>query len=202
MTNYWIEVFPNGNICSCGSFPAGMYPEPKWGGSVVQVDSPCDPKTSLFLEGAIVPLPSKPSPEYLFDYESKQWFDPETLDTLMALRMGEVDAERMRRYVEPIQYLGRSLDADLTAQKNISDKLSEIKARENLGLVMPPELMLWRDADNLTEVFASMEAMKEWLQGLVVAIAQRGTEDYVWAWQTKSAIQTAQTKDEVRAIAW
>lgn len=159
-------------------------------------------ETDYILDGNVTPKGVRPSADHKFDYTLKQWVDPRTLDDLKELQLVKVDTERAVRNVAPIEYAGRSLDADLIAQKNIGDKLSEIKAREDMGHAMPPELMLWRDADNLNETFADMQAMKNWLHGLVVAIAQRGTEAYVWAWQVKTAINAATTKEELDAISW
>lgn len=159
-------------------------------------------ETDYILDGNVTPKGVRPSADHKFDYTLRQWVDPRTLDDLKELQLVKVDTERAVRNVAPIEYAGRSLDADLLAQKNISDKLSEIKAREDMGQTMPPELMLWRDADNQNETFADMRAMKSWLQGLVVAIAQRGTEAYIWAWQTKAAIAAATTRAELDAISW
>lgn len=148
------------------------------------------------------PIGTAPEDGARFHVESGEWRDMRTLEGTRVKKATLVNTERARRSVVPIEYSGRRLDADQRAQKNISDKLSEIKAREDMGQEMPPELMLWRDADNIDQTFENMGQMKAWLQGLVVAIAQRGTEAYVWAWQMKAAIASASTKEELDAIAW
>lgn len=150
--------------------------------------------------GQWVKRPDQPSLVHVFDWAAKTWVDPRTLDQLKAEKRVSIDAERARRSVAPIVYSERNVDADARAQKNISDKLAEIKAREDMGVVMPAELLLWRDADNLTVTFDTMAQMKVWLQGLVVAIAQRGTEAYVWAWQMKALVDAAASAQDLPAF--
>lgn len=133
---------------------------------------------------------------------SEQWVDARDLKELIAMKLREVEDERDRRISSPIEYLGRLVDADARAQGNITDKINEIQAREQLGTPMPDQTMVWRDATNVNVTFASQSAMKLWLQGLVIAITQRGTEAYAWSWAMKERLTSASTPAEVGAIAW
>ena len=134
--------------------------------------------------------------------ESEQWVDARDLEELIAMKLREVEDERDRRISSPIEYLGHLVDADARAQANITNKISEITAREAIGSVMPAEMLVWRDAENKTITFESQEQMRDWLQGLVIAITQRGTESYAWSWQVKDQLRALESKDAIEAFSW
>lgn len=134
--------------------------------------------------------------------ESEQWVDARDLKELIAMKLREVEDERDKRISAPIEYLGRTVDADARAQGNITDKINEINAREQIGSLMSVATMIWRDAENTNVTFESQDAMKAWLQGLVIAITQRGTEAYAWSWEVKNQLRSLDSKEEVEAFSW
>ena len=134
--------------------------------------------------------------------ESEQWVDARDLKELIAMKLREVEDERDKRISAPIEYLGRTVDADARAQGNITDKINEINAREQIGSPVPVATMIWRDAENTNVTFESQDAMKAWLQGLVIAITQRGTEAYAWSWEVKNQLRSLDSKEEVEAFSW
>lgn len=151
-------------------------------------------------QGRIHHKGDRPSNVHIFNYTTKQWGDPRTIDDLKALHLVQVNDARIAYSTAPIEYAGRLVDADLTAQTNINNKLLELAACKALGVDMNPDLMLWRDADNMNVTFSTMDDMERWLQGLVAKIAERGTQCYVWSWNIKAAIEAATTVDEFPAI--
>lgn len=148
------------------------------------------------------PLPEQPSSDHVWSWEAKEWTDPRTIDRLRVLKGAEINAAREQKINAPIQYAGRLVDADTRAQANITNKINEITAREAAGDPMHPAMMIWRDADNLNVTFSDQAAMKAWLQGLVIAITQRGTEAYAWSWAVKAQVQAATSRAELDAIVW
>lgn len=134
--------------------------------------------------------------------ESEQWVDARDLRELIAMKLREVEDERDRRISSPIEYLGRLVDADARAQANITNKINEINARIQLGQPMPEGLMMWLDANNQAVTFDSQEQMCDWLQGLVIAITQRGTEAYAWSWQAKDQLRSLKSKNAIGAFSW
>ena len=151
-------------------------------------------------QGKIYHKGDRPSNEHIFNYTTKQWEDPRTIDDLKAVLLVQVNDARIAYSTAPIEYAGRLVDADLTAQTNINNKLLEVAACKALGVDMNPDLMLWRDADNMNVTFSTMDDMERWLQGLAAKIAERGTQYYVWSWNIKAAIEAATTVDEFPAI--
>ena len=134
--------------------------------------------------------------------ETEEWLDARDVSTLKSAKSAAIEAERDRRISAPIEYLGRLVDADARAQGNIANKISEINARIQLGQPMPGSLMMWLDANNQAVTFDSQEQMRDWLQGLVIAITQRGSEAYSWSWQVKDQLRALEIKDAIEAFSW
>jgi hypothetical protein len=151
-------------------------------------------------DGMPVAIPDLPSPGLKFDWEAKTWVDPRALPEAKTAKKLAVERERARRTNATIEYDGCVLDADATAQNNIKSKLLALASNMGLGKSVSAELLVWRDFDNVTHSFESMEALQSWLQGLVVEIDSRGTQFYMWAWAKKALIDAAQSLAEVDAI--
>jgi hypothetical protein len=111
-----------------------------------------------------------------------------------------IESHRDRIINRQIAYEGVSLDADARSQKFIADKLAEIAAREATGADMPPELLVWRDADNQLHTFSDMPAYRQWLQGLAIAIAQRGTQAMAWSWAKKAEAESYESVANLRTM--
>ena len=133
--------------------------------------------------GRVIAKPPQPSAFHQWDWPSKSWI-PE-LETARTTRKREVDAERERVSILPLAFDNKLLDADTKAQKNLSDKLQEVRERLRLNLPMPVELLVWRGADNVTHTFSDLQSYHDWLSGFTIAIAERGTRFYMRAWQHK-----------------
>lgn len=147
-------------------------------------------------------LPERPSVFHEWDWSSKQWADARPIEMILAQKVVQVHQERDRRINAPIEYLGRMVDANPRAQSNITNKINEINARVQTGQAMPENLMIWLDAENQTVRFDSQGQMRDWLQGLVIAITQRGTEAYAWSWQVKDQLRALESKDAIEAFSW
>jgi hypothetical protein len=172
------------------------------GESFIEIDVPGGAIMNIsqkrMVDGELVDLGAKPSPWHYYDYPASQWVMD--WDKARAARRAEVDAERSIRTNAVIVQDGITLDADLASQRNVTDKLGEIADREALADPMPAELLIWRDHDNVSHSFADQATYKAWLQALRIAIAQRGTELYVWAWTKKAQIDAATTLEELMAV--
>lgn len=112
-------------------------------------------------------------------------------------KSAEIDQERTRRNFLPIIYTGKRLDADATAQNNLSNKLQEVRERVRLGIPMPPELLVWKGEDNVVHVWETDQAYLDWLAGFAIAVSERGTRLYGAAWAHKTAIAAMTTVDAI-----
>ena len=136
-----------------------------------------DPKT----------LPERPSPHHEWDWPTKSWLP--NLDAAKAAKKAEIEAEHSRRINEPLLYDGKVLDADQAARDNLKAKLEEVRERIRLNMPMAPELLVWRDNDNQTHSWPTIEAYRDWLAGYAVAMSERGTRCYTCAWYHKDTLK-------------
>jgi hypothetical protein len=150
------------------------------------------------VDGKPVQRQQQPSPDHRWVWSAHAWL--EDLDGARQAARERIEIQRLSLTVQPIEFEGLALDADITAQGNVSAKLQEIAQCRLLGTAMPAELLFWRDADNVTHAFDSLDAYATWLGRLAIAITRRGTEAYAWAWAQKKAVETAATLAAIQAI--
>ena len=136
--------------------------------------------------GELVPFPEKPSPHHDWDWSTKSWLP--SLEGAKAAKKRDIDALRSAMIDAPLDYDGKSLDADQSARDNLKAKLEEVRERIRLGIPMLSELLVWRDADNVTHSWPTIEAYHDWLAGFAVAMSERGTRCYACGWHHKDAI--------------
>lgn len=114
------------------------------------------------------------------------------------LRKREVERERDRRVAAPvIAYDGKRLDADADSIERVARKLAALDAYDKCGETMPQEMLVWRDADNITHSFADQQEYKLWLAGFAVALDARGTAAFAWSWEKKAQVDAA---DDIAAL--
>lgn len=147
--------------------------------------------------GALVEKPPQPSGFHQWDSTTRQWVAD--LAAVRSFARHRVDRERERRIASPLAYDGKSLDADDTARTNLSNKITEMDKRIALGITTPPQLLVWRDANNTTWSWATPVDYVNWLGGFAVAMAERGTLNYMAAWQHKANIDALTTVEDVLA---
>ena len=145
--------------------------------------------------GVLLEFPAKPSPHHEWDWTTKSWIPD--LPAAISARKAEINVERDRRISLPLLYDGKNLDADARARENLKSKLEEIKSREALNQPMPQQMMVWRDADNITHSWPTQEAYKAWLEGFVVSMSERGTMIYAACWAHKGNIVALTSVEDV-----
>lgn len=172
------------------------------GYSLMQVDADVSDDTHYFDDDhQLVAMPPRPSAKHTFDYTTKSWRDPRTVDDLKAEKAIEIERERDARIVAPVVvYDGLNLDADARATENLTKKLTEVNSRISRGSGMPSPMLVWRDHDNVVHQFEDIAAYKDWLDGFAIALGERGTLAYAWSWQKKTALAALTTFDEVEAF--
>lgn len=70
----YVAYFQNGHILQCGSCQEN---ELRFQGGLdthkMEVPEPVDPNAFYVSDGALVPMPQRPSPHHDFNYDTKQW---------------------------------------------------------------------------------------------------------------------------------
>lgn len=183
-----------GRIACVGSAPDGSDIS-NLGRVMLDPPSDIDFNENYIFEGALKSRPSKPSPHHEWDWPTKSWLP--NLPAAISARKAEIDVERDRRISLPLLYDGKNLDADARARENLKSKLEEIKSREALNQPMPQQVMVWRDADNVTHSWPTQEAYKAWLEGFAVSMSERGTMIYAACWAHKGNIGALTSVEDV-----
>ncbi|MBE0438029.1 MAG: hypothetical protein IBX56_19800 [Methylomicrobium sp.] len=142
----------------------------------------------------VAAFPTKPSDYHTWDSTTLIWV--EDIDALRRDKIAKIKEKMLTLKFSPISYDDKLVDADETAILNINGKMQEIAASESLGLSMVN--LVWRDHNNTTHSWESATAYKAWLQGLVVAISQRGTSLYGISWAKQAEINSLSSMEDLQ----
>lgn len=152
------------------------------------IEGRADPAADFVLDGQVISRGDAPSRFHVWNWDAHAW--QEDLAAALAQLKADIDAERERRGNLPIAYLGLVIDADATAQRNVSFWQAQLAAGVEL-----PEGFVWRDANNVDHA-----ADAAWVNGLGAAMALRGTRLYQSAWRLKAQAVLLVTVAEVMAF--
>jgi len=142
----------------------------------------------------------KPNDWHVMDKLNKTWIP--NYDGVRQHLSRELDRERVRRNQYDIEVNGVMFDGDNTAQTNVKSKIEEVRSRIDLGIGMPAELLVWRDANNQTHSWNTINEYYAWLQTFAVQLADRGTRLYIAMWQHKAVIDAKiDAQDPINEIA-
>ena len=147
-------------------------------------------------EGLVLPLPTQPSPHHTFDYTTKQWVDPRTLDDLKATKWEEVKRWRADATVAP-QLVTRFgvFDGDAAGVNNI--KSAVLGLREAAAIGAAPSTITWTLYDN-----SAVELTPNELSEVAAMLLARGNVAHVRARVLRLQIEAATTAAELDALAW
>jgi len=154
-----------------------------------------------FASGGPVAKPAKPveMAEMEFDHQQKTWVG--NVEKLKKRKHREIEAERDRRLTDPvIEYDGIRLNAGLLDKQNLQDKITATASRIARGTPTPPQMLVWKDYDNVIRTFPNLEAYKTWLEGFAIALEERGMQAWAWSWAKKDQLAALQTFEEVTAF--
>lgn len=137
----------------------------------------------------MIAIPPAPTTFHRWNPESKTWVETRTADGTRAIQEKAIEAEREARIAAPILFDGVMVDADDKSQRNIVNKIDEIRDLTSLGEPgLAPEECVWRLADNSMWQAIDEAAYQTWLTQLAVVIRKRGTQAYTWSWAKKGEL--------------
>lgn len=166
----------------------------------VPADVMGSPATHYLVDGAVVPVPAAPTATSRWVAAQRAYVEDMDLATARAAALQRIEVGRVSRTVAVYDHGGVQVDADTQAQQNIRDKLDELAQLRKRDQVMPVDQMFWRDAGNELHFFEGLDAYEAWLGDLLIALVQRGTAAYVWAWTQKAALAAATDLPAIAAI--
>lgn len=141
------------------------------------------PESNMYYQGGWVAMPTQPTPHHTFDYTTKQWIDPRTLDEIKAQKWAEIKAERDQLEFGGFEFEGGVYDSDQVSQGRIMGA-----AAANIDQV-------WTTADNTTVDLSASQLRQLYaaLQAHIASVHERGRI-------ARQLIFEAETKEQVEAV--
>ena len=151
-----------------GTFVVGLHPE----------------NMSDYWDGdAFVSIGEPLSPRHTFDYTTKQWIDPRSLDEIKAQKWDEIKSQRDRLEFGGFEFEDNIYDSDQVSQGRI------------MGAAFAGVDQVWTLADNTTVELSALQ-----LQQLYVALQMHVASVHERGRIARLAIESAETKEEVESI--
>ena len=141
-----------------------------------------------------VAIPTSPSPEHIFDYTTKQWVDPRTLDDHKSAKWKEIKRQRDVAEFATFTYNNMEFDGDLDAQRRLTAYISVSKSSIAAGQPFEAEFTL---ANNTNVTLTAQDFV-----GIELAKVQAVAATFNHASALRDQIDAATTVQEVEAITW
>lgn len=188
----WIEYDDKGEIqqvCGGGHTPEfGAY-----GRAVMEIPTPDAAIGCYVHDGALVKFPYKPSSKHVFNFSSKQWEDPRTLDDFKAEKWGQAKAHRDAAEFGLFEWAGHSFDGDEAAQRRIN--LAVMGAQAALIAGDTAWSVDWTLADNTSLTLSASDMI-----GVANALGANIAQAHALARVKRQQIEAAQTVAELDAL--
>lgn len=141
---------------------------------------------------AYVPLPLPPNDNYEFNWVTKQWEDPRTLEDFKQAKWEAVKAARDAREFGPFTWNGHVFDGDREAQRRLN--LAVLGAQQALALNTPWSID-WTLADNSVLNLSAAD-----LVAVVAALGANIDAAHEEARAKRTLIEQATTKQELDSL--
>lgn len=178
MSKHLVKILDNGKVDCVYSSPTPASGYDDW------IKTDIQPNLSDYWNGnAFVSIGEPPSMHHIFDYDTKQWIDPRTLDEIKVQKWTEIKKQRDQLEFGGFEFEGNVYDSDQVSQGRI------------MGAVLAGVDQVWTLADNTAvELSASqLQQLYATLQAHISSVHERGRI-------TRIAIESAETVEEVEAI--
>lgn len=130
-----------------------------------------------------IPMPPRPDGFNEFDYTTKQWIDPRTLDEIKTQKWAEIKSGRDSLEFGGFEFEGNTYDSDQVSQGRIT------------GAAVAGVDQIWTLADNTTIDLSASQ-----LQQLYAALQAHIANAHERGRIARQLIHEAETKDQVEAI--
>lgn len=139
--------------------------------------------------------PESPSVFHVFDWVSKQWFDPRTLQDLKATKNSYINIERLKANQSTFTFNGKQIAVDPLSRGDI-DATHGIILLTN---AMPVDWVGgWKAVDN---TFVAIPDKATW-ESFYTAMVSQGSINFAHSQALKAQLAAATTIEEIEAITW
>jgi hypothetical protein len=148
------------------------------------------PSWDSYYDSDWVPFPVKPSVNHTFNYTTKQWEDPRTLQDFKAAKWTQIKQARSNAEYAGFTWDGSTFDSDAISQNRITGAVT-------LALLSPSFSIDWILADNTTRLLdqSGMAQVGGALGAHVAAQFAKGV-------MLRAQIEEATSQAEVEAVTW
>ena len=178
MSKNLVKILENGKVDCVYSSPTPASGYDGW----LEVETL--PNLSDYWDGeAFVSIGEPPSTHHIFDYRTKQWIDPRTLDEIKAQKWSEIKSQRNAMEFGGFEFEGNIFDSDQVSQGRI------------MGAASAGVDQTWTLANNTT-VELTVQQLKELYAALQAHIADAHERGRI----ARQLIFDAETREHVEAI--
>ena len=153
-----------------------------------------DDSTHYVKSGNLIKYPPRPSKYHIFDYTTKQWVDPRTLDDHKSARWKEIKRQRDVAEFATFTYNNMEFDGDLDAQRRLTAYISVSKSSIAAGQPFEAEFTL---ANNTNVTLTAQDFV-----GIELAKVQAVAATFNHASALRDQIDAATTVQGVESITW
>lgn len=150
------------------------------------------PEAAYVDQGDLYPIPASPEKGFVFNYQTKTWEDPRTLEDVKYVAYKKIeewrDSEENKEFV--FSHAGRSWDAGLITRQRLQPVVN---------LSQLPDGFFWTAADNV-DVPMNMPSLQLLSQAHEEALVIKGFEIHAQQRAMKNAVAAATTKEQVESI--
>ena len=144
--------------------------------------------------GKLVRIPEQPSRDFRFNWKTKEWEDPRSLEDLKHLKWLEIKEARNVAEFAAFSYKRMRFDNDPTSWRRLSDYISAAKSAISLGEPFSVEFTL---ANDKTVTLSSTD-----LVNIEFARIRTIIEVFSHARKLRKQIQEAKSKEELAEVFW
>lgn len=178
MSKNLVKILDNGKVDCVYSSPTPASGYDDW------IKTDIQPNLSDYWNGnAFVSIGEPPSTHHIFDYHTKQWIDPRSLDEIKAQKWSEIKSQRDRLEFGGFEFGGNIYDSDQVSQGRI------------MGAAAAGVDQTWTLANNATVELTALQLQQLYaaLQSHIASVHERGRI-------ARQLIFEAETKEQVEAI--
>ncbi len=160
----------------------------------IQVDGEFKQDAFYLSNTSLVPILAKPSPHHTFNWHTKQWEDPRTLQDLKDAQWAKIKQARAAAIAAPLVTPYGTFDADEYSRTAITDSVLLLQTLSKRG---QPQTIRFTLADN-TDIDLSVSQIED--VGLM--LGEKTNLVFEKVRLLREAIEAATSREAVEAIVW
>lgn len=162
-------------------------------GTLVELST--NPNSQYMEDGQPVEKPAIPSPDHEFDWDTKQWVDPRTMEDLRTACRNRINVARLNANQSGFMHEGKLFATDPLSRSDIDGINGYVTLWGSL-----PETWAgaWKAEDNTYLPISNLDEWKAFYASMVAA----GNMNFAISEQLKAALALADTPVEIEVIVW